>query len=166
MQEEREERHRVKGMLRNSGNLNSSNMPSSSISSSSGATGSSANSSKDPFLGDMGDKLGSHDIGDPNTTNLYLGNLSPRLTEQQLLELFGKYGPLASIKIMWPRTEDEKARGRNCGFVAYMSRKDGERALNSLLGKGKYTILGVTFYFKRISQFFNPFLPVQRSFLY
>ena len=166
MQEEREERHRVKGMLRNSGNLNSSNMPSSSISSSSGATGSSANSSKDPFLGDMGDKLGSHDIGDPNTTNLYLGNLSPRLTEQQLLELFGKYGPLASIKIMWPRTEDEKARGRNCGFVAYMSRKDGERALNSLLGKGRYTILGVTFYFKSISQFFNPFLPVQRSFLY
>ena len=77
-------------------------------------------------MGDIGDKLGSHDTGDPNTTNLYLGNLSPRLTEQQLLELFGKYGPLASIKIMWPRTEDEKARGRNCGFVAYMSRKDGK----------------------------------------
>ena len=107
------------------------------MSSSSGATGSSASSSKDPYLGDFGDKLGSHDIGDPNTTNLYLGNLSPRLTEQQLLELFGKYGPLASIKIMWPRTEDEKARGRNCGFVAYMSRKDGERAINDLLGKGK-----------------------------
>ena len=98
----------------------------------------STNSSKDnSYLGDIGEKLGSHDVGDPNTTNLYLGNLSPRLTEQQLLELFGKYGPLASIKIMWPRTEDEKARGRNCGFVAYMSRKDGERALSHLLGKGK-----------------------------
>jgi U2-associated protein SR140 len=36
---------------------------------------------------------------------------------------------------MWPRTEDEKSRGRNCGFVAYMSRKDGERALQCLLGK-------------------------------
>merc|ERR1719150_1178849 len=88
-----------------------------------------------PYLGDVGDKLGSHDTGDPNTTNLYLGNLSPRLTEQQLLELFGKYGPLASIKIMWPRTDDEKARGRNCGFVAYMSRSDGERALSHLLGR-------------------------------
>jgi hypothetical protein len=41
----------------------------------------------------------------------------------------------ASIKIMWPRTEDEKSRGKNCGFVAYMSRKDGERALKALLGK-------------------------------
>jgi len=36
---------------------------------------------------------------------------------------------------MWPRTEDEKSRGKNCGFVAYMSRKDGERALKTLLGK-------------------------------
>lgn len=36
---------------------------------------------------------------------------------------------------MWPRTEDEKSRGKNCGFVAYMSRKDGERALKALLGK-------------------------------
>lgn len=51
------------------------------------------------------------------------------------MELFGKYGPLASIKIMWPRSEEEKSRGRNCGFVAYMSRKDAERALRGLNGK-------------------------------
>ena len=120
MQEEREERHRIKGMLKSS-------LPS--------ASAASIASKESSYLGDIGDKLGSHDTGDPNTTNLYLGNLSPRLTEQQLLELFGKYGPLASIKIMWPRTEDEKARNRNCGFVAYMSRKDGERALSHLLGK-------------------------------
>ena len=36
---------------------------------------------------------------------------------------------------MWPRTEEEKARGRNCGFVAYMSRFDAERAFKHLLGK-------------------------------
>ncbi|KYB29903.1 U2 snRNP-associated SURP motif-containing protein-like Protein [Tribolium castaneum] len=54
---------------------------------------------------------------------------------QQLMEIFGRYGPLASIKIMWPRSDEEKARGRNCGFVAYMSRKDGERALRNLNGK-------------------------------
>ena len=120
MQEEREERHRIKGMLKSS-------LPT--------ASAASIASKESSYLGDIGDKIGSHDTGDPNTTNLYLGNLSPRLTEQQLLELFGKYGPLASIKIMWPRTEDEKARGRNCGFVAYMSRRDGERALSHLLGK-------------------------------
>ena len=32
-------------------------------------------------------------------------------------------------------SDEEKARGRNCGFVAYMNRKDGERALNALQGK-------------------------------
>ena len=84
-------------------------------------------------------------MGDPNTTNLYLGNLSPRLTEQQMMELFGKYGPLASIKIMYPRSEEEKSRGKNCGFVAFMSRFDGERALRALSGKpidGKRIIKG------------------------
>ncbi|XP_014235371.1 U2 snRNP-associated SURP motif-containing protein [Trichogramma pretiosum] len=78
---------------------------------------------------------GSFDNGDPNTTNLYLGNLNPKITEQQLMEIFGKYGPLASIKIMWPRSDEEKARQRNCGFVAFMCRKDGERALKNLNGR-------------------------------
>lgn len=81
------------------------------------------------------DTPGSFDNGDPNTTNLYLGNLNPKITEQQLMELFGKYGALASVKIMWPRSEEEKNRGRNCGFVAFMSRKDAERALRSLTGQ-------------------------------
>ena len=72
---------------------------------------------------------------DPTSTNLYLGNLSPRLTEASLAEMFGKFGPLASVKIMYPRTEDEKNRGKHCGFVAFMSRKDGERALAALIGK-------------------------------
>lgn len=79
--------------------------------------------------------FGSMDNGDPNTTNIYLGNLNPKITEQQLMEIFGRYGPLASIKIMWPRSEEEKSRGRNCGFVAYMSRLDAERALKCLNGR-------------------------------
>lgn len=78
---------------------------------------------------------GSLDTGDPNTTNIYLGNLNPKITEQELMELFGRYGPLASIKIMWPRSEEEKSRNRNCGFVAYMSRVDAERALRALNGR-------------------------------
>ena len=56
------------------------------------------------------------------------------MTEKQLMELFGRFGPLASVKIMWPRTDEEKSRGRNCGFVAFMNRKDGERALKHLKG--------------------------------
>ena len=86
------------------------------------------------FGGSMGDDMA--DVGgDPTTTNLYLGNLSPRLSEPVLTEMFGRFGPLASVKIMYPRTEDEKLRGKHCGFVAYMSRVDGERALAALGGK-------------------------------
>lgn len=113
IQEEREERHKYKGVIKSA--LEEPDL------------------SKVIMLDDG--KLGSFDNGDPNTTNLYLGNLNPKITEQQLMEVFGKYGPLASIKIMWPRSDEEKARGRNCGFVAYMSRKDGERALRCLNGK-------------------------------
>lgn len=50
------------------------------------------------------------------------------------MELFGRYGPLASVKIMYPRSEEEKSRVTNCGFVAYMSRKDAERAMQELSG--------------------------------
>ena len=55
------------------------------------------------------------------------------------MEVFGKFGPLGSVKIMWPRTEEERLRNRNCGFVAFMCRRDAERALKTLNGK---TILG------------------------
>uniref|UniRef100_A0A1B6MMK8 U2 snRNP-associated SURP motif-containing protein n=1 Tax=Graphocephala atropunctata TaxID=36148 RepID=A0A1B6MMK8_9HEMI len=110
IQEEREERHKYKGVIKQM---------------------------DDPESGVVIDesKIGSFDCGDPTTTNLYLGNLHPKITEQQLMEVFGKYGPLASIKIMWPRSDEEKARARNCGFVAFMNRKDGERALRYLNGK-------------------------------
>ncbi|KAI8438904.1 hypothetical protein MSG28_011233 [Choristoneura fumiferana] len=112
IQEERSERHKYKNVLRERGT----------------AVGA------EPVI-DMLPDVGSYDTGDPNTTNLYLGNLNPNITEQQLMEIFGRYGPLASIKIMWPRSDEEKARGRNCGFVAFMSRRDGERALRCINGK-------------------------------
>lgn len=51
-----------------------------------------------------------------------------------LCQEFGRYGPLASVKIMWPRTDEERARERNCGFVAFMNRRDAERALKNLNG--------------------------------
>lgn len=78
---------------------------------------------------------GSFDTGDPTTTNLYVGNLNPSVNENDLCDIFGKFGPLASIKIMWPRTDEERARNRNSGFVAYMSRVDAERALKTLNGR-------------------------------
>lgn len=61
-------------------------------------------------------------VEDPNTTNIFISNLSPKTNEQELMQRFGYYGLLASVKIMWPRSDDEKARNANCGFVAYMTR--------------------------------------------
>uniref|UniRef100_A0A8C7NBU8 Zgc:163098 n=1 Tax=Oncorhynchus kisutch TaxID=8019 RepID=A0A8C7NBU8_ONCKI len=75
----------------------------------------------------------------PNTTNLYIGCISPKMNEEMLCKEFGKYGPLASVKIMWPRSDEERTRVTNRGFVAFMTRKDAERALAALDGK---TVMG------------------------
>ncbi|XP_052782841.1 U2 snRNP-associated SURP motif-containing protein-like isoform X2 [Mya arenaria] len=80
--------------------------------------------------------LGMYDLtSDETSTNIYISSINPKMTEKQLMELFGRFGPLASVKIMWPRTDEEKSRGRNCGFVAFMNRNDGERALKHLKGR-------------------------------
>lgn len=117
IQEEREERYKMKGTLKDHLKKGDSDLG--------------------IRLGDdyRYPSLGSFDTGDPNTTNLYLGNLNPKMTEQELCEIFGRYGPLASVKIMWPRSQEERQRKRNCGFVAYMNRKDGERAIKHLSGQ-------------------------------
>ncbi|KAL3650932.1 Protein rrc1 [Castilleja foliolosa] len=79
-------------------------------------------------------KPGSFDDGDPQTTNLYVGNLSPQVDENFLLRTFGRFGPVASVKIMWPRTEEEKRRQRNCGFVAFMNRVEAQAAKDEMQG--------------------------------
>ncbi|CAG8533918.1 5307_t:CDS:10 [Acaulospora colombiana] len=81
------------------------------------------------------DRPGSHDTGDPNTTNLYVGNISPEVNEEMLCKEFAKYGPIASVKIMWPRTQEEKDRNRNCGFVSFMDRECAALALKNMDGK-------------------------------
>ncbi|CAG9768945.1 unnamed protein product [Ceutorhynchus assimilis] len=87
-------------------------------------------------ISNAGPPLSPFDEKDLNSTNLFISNLNARITEAHLVQDFGKFGPLASVKIMWPRGEsgDEKFRrlNTNCGFVAYMSRKDAERALNHM----------------------------------
>ncbi|XP_016150549.1 U2 snRNP-associated SURP motif-containing protein-like isoform X4 [Sinocyclocheilus grahami] len=114
IQEERDERHRLKGRVSRFEPLPTTE-------------------GKRSFLDDSAP--GSHDVGDPTTTNLYLGNINPQMNEEMLCQEFGRYGPLASVKIMWPRTDEERARERNCGFVAFMTRRDAERALKHLNGK-------------------------------
>ncbi|KAF5914566.1 hypothetical protein HPG69_007951, partial [Diceros bicornis minor] len=125
IQEERDERHKTKGRLSrfeppqsdSDGQRRSMDAP----------------SRRNRSSGVLDDYApGSHDVGDPSTTNLYLGNINPQMNEEMLCQEFGRFGPLASVKIMWPRTDEERARERNCGFVAFMNRRDAERALKNL----------------------------------
>ena len=57
-----------------------------------------------------------------------------QMNEEMLCQTFGKFGPLASVKVMWPRTEEERSRNKNCGFVAFMKREDGARCLEEMRG--------------------------------
>lgn len=60
---------------------------------------------------------------DKTSTNLYVTNLYRTVTEDILMETFGRYGPLASVKVMWPRHEEERAtKIHNSGFVGFMVR--------------------------------------------
>jgi U2-associated protein SR140 len=54
--------------------------------------------------------------------------------ENFLLRTFGRFGPIASVKIMWPRTDEERRRQRNCGFVAFMKRADAQAANDEMQG--------------------------------
>ncbi|XP_037544042.1 U2 snRNP-associated SURP motif-containing protein [Nematolebias whitei] len=70
-----------------------------------------------------------------SSTNLSIKCLSQKMNEEMLCREFCKYGPLASVKIMWPRSEEERSRISNRAFVAFMTRKDAETAMKALEGK-------------------------------
>eukprot|EP01035_Chromulina_nebulosa_P021171 gene21171-27429_t len=96
----------------------------------------------DNFLLEIKSKHGNNDdqdiddhlleSNDNTSTNLYIGHLAPTVTEEELFKLFSKYGDINGIKILWPRSEDEKLRKRNCGFVSYMKRIDAQNAMMHL----------------------------------
>lgn len=57
-----------------------------------------------------------------------------------LQESFSPFGKVYSIKIMWPRTDEERARKRNCGFVSYWKREaavNAKRAMQDVDVEGK-----------------------------
>mmetsp|Transcript_30739 Transcript_30739/g.99079 ORF Transcript_30739/g.99079 Transcript_30739/m.99079 type:complete len:229 (-) Transcript_30739:1648-2334(-) len=56
------------------------------------------------------------------STNLFVGNLASSVTEEKLREAFGAFGDIFSVKVMWPRSEDERRRNRNKGFVSFVRR--------------------------------------------
>ena len=84
---------------------------------------------------DTGDLGRARRDGDGTSTNLFVGNLPRDVDEDVVKRAFAKYGPIGSVKIMWPR-EDENVRLRTqlSGFVAFMTRSSAERAREEMDG--------------------------------
>jgi len=65
--------------------------------------------------------------------HLYVGNLSPRVTEYMLTEIFAVAGPVQHVKIIPDRNFQHG--GLNYGFVEYMDMRAAETALQTLNGR-------------------------------
>lgn len=89
--------------------------------------------SEDPLRWTFGGRLGRRCLSFRGMATLRC--CWPQVDESFLLRTFGRFGPIASVKIMWPRTEEEHRRQRNCGFVAFMKRSDAAKAKNEMDGE-------------------------------
>ena len=65
--------------------------------------------------------------------HLYVGNLSPRVTEYMLTEIFAVAGPVQHVKIIPDRNYQHG--GLNYGFVEYLDMRAAETALQTLNGR-------------------------------
>jgi cold-inducible RNA-binding protein len=64
--------------------------------------------------------------------NIYVGNLSYQVSEEELKEEFKNFGDVKSTKIIIDR---ETGRSKGFGFVEMEQSEDGENAINQLNGK-------------------------------
>ena len=64
--------------------------------------------------------------------NIYVGNLSFDVTEQDLQETFEAFGEVTSVKII---KDKYSGQSKGFGFVEMSSKEDGESAINSLKEK-------------------------------
>ncbi|KAH8835389.1 hypothetical protein DL96DRAFT_1455715 [Flagelloscypha sp. PMI_526] len=69
----------------------------------------------------------------PRRAHLYVGNLSPRVTEYMLTEIFAVAGPVQHVKIIPDRNYQHG--GLNYGFVEYLDMRAAETALQTLNGR-------------------------------
>ena len=64
--------------------------------------------------------------------NIYVGNLSYGMSEDELREAFGAFGEVSSVKVLMDR---ETGRSRGFGFVEMPNPVDAESAIAQLNGK-------------------------------
>jgi RNA recognition motif-containing protein len=64
--------------------------------------------------------------------NMYVSNLCFHTTDEILRQLFDKFGPVSSAKVIMDR---ETGRGRGFGFVEMQSVEDANKAMKELNNK-------------------------------
>ena len=64
--------------------------------------------------------------------NMYVSNLSFHTTDDNLRELFGKFGAVSSAKVI---TDRESGRSRGFGFVEMSEEKEAREAIQGLNNK-------------------------------
>ena len=64
--------------------------------------------------------------------NIYAGNLSYQLTEDQLQAIFAEFGEVDSVKLI---TDRETGRAKGFGFVEMSNNSEAESAIEALNGK-------------------------------
>src|SRR5262249_32786615 len=64
--------------------------------------------------------------------NIYVGNLSYGMSEDELRNAFGEFGDVSSVKILMDR---ETGRSRAFGFVEMPNQGEAEKAIAQLNGK-------------------------------
>lgn len=64
--------------------------------------------------------------------NIYVGNLSFAMTEDELREAFAQYGDVTSAKII---NDHETGRSRGFGFVEMPNSSEGQAAIEKINGE-------------------------------
>jgi len=64
--------------------------------------------------------------------NIYVGNISFRTTEDDLMDLFGEFGEVSSAKVI---TDRESGRSRGFAFVDMANDEEGQAAIDALNGQ-------------------------------
>ena len=67
--------------------------------------------------------------------NIFVSNISFKVREQALSELFSQYGEVTSVRII---KDKETKRSRGFGFVEMASDDDGQKAIDALNGTEHY----------------------------
>ncbi|KAL1770197.1 polyadenylate-binding protein 1 [Sigmodon hispidus] len=74
-------------------------------------------------------------------TNVYIKNLGEDMDDEKLQDLFGKFGPALSVKVM----TDESGKSKGFGFVSFERHEDARKAVDEMNGKdlnGKQIYVG------------------------